>query len=82
VYEPNDPNSDNLIQRLDEALAAPITVRIGISVSCPASIGVADSDAYGYDATALMAAADAAMYRVKRSHHRDTRQRTHGSGGR
>jgi diguanylate cyclase (GGDEF)-like protein/PAS domain S-box-containing protein len=76
VYEPNDLSSDNLIERLDEALKAPINVRIGVSVSCPASIGVADSRATGYDAAELMAAADAAMYRVKRSHHRDTRQRT------
>jgi diguanylate cyclase (GGDEF)-like protein/PAS domain S-box-containing protein len=76
VYEPNDPNSDNLIERLDQALEVPITVRIGIAVCCPASIGVADSRATGYDAAALMAAADAAMYRVKRAHHRDARRRT------
>jgi diguanylate cyclase (GGDEF)-like protein len=75
VFEPNDPNSDNLIRRVEDALAEPITVRIGISVCCPASIGVADSRTIGYDAAALMAAADAAMYRVKRSHHHDTRRR-------
>jgi diguanylate cyclase (GGDEF)-like protein/PAS domain S-box-containing protein len=76
VYEPNDPSSDNLIDRLDHALQAPVTVRIGISVRCAASIGVADTRATGYDAAALMAAADAAMYRVKRFHHRDNRRRT------
>jgi diguanylate cyclase (GGDEF)-like protein len=76
VYEPNDPSSDNLIQRLDEALAAPITVRIGISVACPASIGVADSRTVGYDAGALLEAADAAMYRAKRAYHRESRRRT------
>jgi diguanylate cyclase (GGDEF)-like protein/PAS domain S-box-containing protein len=77
VYEPNDPNSDNLIQRLEEALAAPIGVRIGIAVCCPASIGVADSRSAGYDAAALMAAADAAMYRAKRSRQRASRRRAH-----
>lgn len=75
VYEPNDPSSDNLLERLDDALAEPIAVRIGISVYCAASIGVADTRTTGYDATALMAAADAAMYRSKRARHRDTRRR-------
>jgi diguanylate cyclase (GGDEF)-like protein/PAS domain S-box-containing protein len=77
VYEPNDPSSDNLLQRLEEALAAPIRVRIGISVTCTPSIGVADTRTTGYSAAALMEAADAAMYRVKRKHHHDTRQRVH-----
>ncbi len=74
VYEPNDPNSDNLIERLDEALSEPISVVIGVQVGCRASIGVADTRTTGYDAGALFAAADAAMYRVKRSHHRDSRR--------
>ena len=67
VYEPNDPTSDNVIERLRDALAAPISVRIGITVSCPASIGVADTRTAGYDAAALLASADAAMYKAKRS---------------
>jgi diguanylate cyclase (GGDEF)-like protein/PAS domain S-box-containing protein len=82
IYEPNDPSSDNLVQRLDEALAAPISVGIGVSVSCPASIGVADSREIGYDAAALVSAADAAMYRMKRAHHRATRQRAHDAAAR
>jgi diguanylate cyclase (GGDEF)-like protein/PAS domain S-box-containing protein len=77
VYEPNDPSSDNLLQRLEEALSEPILVRIGISVTCPPSIGVADTRTTGYSAAGLMEAADAAMYRVKRSHHRETRRRVH-----
>jgi diguanylate cyclase (GGDEF)-like protein/PAS domain S-box-containing protein len=77
VYEPNDASSDNLLQRLDDALAEPIAVRIGISVYCAASIGVADTRTTGYNATALMAAADAAMYRSKRARHRDIRRRAH-----
>ncbi|MEP7115067.1 MAG: sensor domain-containing diguanylate cyclase [Ilumatobacteraceae bacterium] len=75
VYEPNDPSSDNLIERLGVALAAPIDVLTGVSVSCPASIGVADSHAAGYNAAVLMAFADAAMYRVKRAHQRETGRR-------
>jgi diguanylate cyclase (GGDEF)-like protein/PAS domain S-box-containing protein len=67
VYEPNDLSSDNLIQRVDDALAAPIAINAAVDVYCLASIGVADTRTTGYDATALVAAADASMYRVKRS---------------
>ena len=74
VYEPNDPSSDNLVSRLEDALSEPIAVRIGHSVTCPASIGVADTRATGYEAAALMAAADAAMYRAKRSRNRAARR--------
>ena len=74
VYEPKDPSSDNLLQRLEQVLSEPIRVRIGVSVACPASIGVADTRTTGYDAAALVAAADAAMYRVKRAHHRASRR--------
>ena len=74
VYEPKDPSSDNLLERLDQVLSEPIRVRLGVSVVCPASIGVADTRTTGYDAAALVAAADAAMYRVKRAHHRASRR--------
>ena len=74
VYEPKDPSSDNLLTRLDEVLSEPIRVRVGITVNCRPSIGVADTSTMGYDAAALVAAADAAMYRVKRAHHRDSRR--------
>jgi diguanylate cyclase (GGDEF)-like protein/PAS domain S-box-containing protein len=74
VYEPDDPSSENLVQRLEDALSEPIRVRIGHSVTCAASIGVADTRVTGYDAAALLAAADAAMYRVKRSRHRAARR--------
>jgi diguanylate cyclase (GGDEF)-like protein len=67
VYEPHDLSSDNLIQRVDDALAAPIAINAAVDVYCLASIGVADTRTTGYDATALVAAADASMYRVKRS---------------
>ena len=74
VYEPKDPSADNLLQRLEQVLSEPIRVRAGISVTCPASIGVADTRTTGYDAAALVAAADAAMYRVRRAHHRAGRR--------
>jgi diguanylate cyclase (GGDEF)-like protein/PAS domain S-box-containing protein len=74
VYEPKDPSADNLIQRLEKVLSEPILVRIDTFVTCRASIGVADTRTTGYDAGALVAAADAAMYRVKRAHHRESRR--------
>ena len=74
VYEPKDPSSDNLVQRLEKVLSEPICVRSGIFVTCLASIGVADTSTTGYDAAALVAAADGDMYRVKRAHHRDSRR--------
>ena len=67
VYEPNDPHSDNLMQRIDVALDLPIEVTSAIAVRCPASIGIADSRSFGYDAAELLAAADDAMYEVKRA---------------
>ena len=73
VFEPNDPSSQNLVQRVDAALAQPIDVTPTISVVCPASIGVADTRTVGSNAAALLAAADEAMYAVKRA-----RQTAHG----
>jgi diguanylate cyclase (GGDEF)-like protein/PAS domain S-box-containing protein len=67
VFEPNDATSHRLIQRVDQALAAPIPLTSTSTVRCPASIGVADTCTVGYDRSALLAAADAAMYEVKRA---------------
>jgi diguanylate cyclase (GGDEF)-like protein/PAS domain S-box-containing protein len=67
VYEPNDPNSRNLVPRLDLALSEPINITPSISVRCPASIGVADTRIVGCNGAALLAAADEAMYSVKRA---------------
>ncbi len=69
VYEPNDPNSTNLIQRIDRAVSAPIEITPTTAVLCPASIGVADTRTIGYHAIELLAAADEAMYETKRAHH-------------
>ena len=67
VHEPNDPTSLDLVDRLDRALRAPICVSPTVWVSCPASIGVADTRTSGYDAADLIAVADEAMYDVKRA---------------
>jgi diguanylate cyclase (GGDEF)-like protein len=69
VYEPNDPSSDNLIERIAAALSTPIDITADIAVSCPASIGTADTRTIGRDAAELLAAADAAMYEQKRARH-------------
>ncbi len=70
VFEPSYTTSDDLVERIADALSAPITVTDGTELFCPASIGTADTRALGYDAAALLAAADAAMYAVKRVHQR------------
>jgi diguanylate cyclase (GGDEF)-like protein len=67
VWEPSEIASDRLIWRLRTALSAPIDLDGTVSVRCPASIGRADTNEVGYDAAALLAAADADMYRVKRA---------------
>jgi diguanylate cyclase (GGDEF)-like protein/PAS domain S-box-containing protein len=67
IYEPDDPNSESLIERTDEALSAPIVLSETTSVYCPASIGTADTSSVGRDPTRLLAVADNAMYQVKRA---------------
>ena len=67
VYAPNDPSSRNLVERIDRALSAPISITPTRSVSCAPSIGVADTRTVGYNRAALLGAADEAMYEVKRA---------------
>ncbi len=67
VFEPNESISDNLIARVASALAVPIEVAPSVTVTCQASIGYADTRTCGRNATALLAAADADMYKVKRA---------------
>jgi diguanylate cyclase (GGDEF)-like protein/PAS domain S-box-containing protein len=74
VFEPNQSGLDNLVARVDEALAAPIDVAPSVEVTCPASIGYADTRTCGRNSAALLAAADADMYRVKRAHGRGGRR--------
>jgi diguanylate cyclase (GGDEF)-like protein len=73
VYEPSDPSADTLISRLERVLSAPIVVSTTLTVACQASIGHADTRTVGWDAAALLAAADADMYEVKRAHGGSTR---------
>lgn len=71
IYEPNEAEADSLVERLDTALAEPIRVNSSLVVHSRASIGYADTRTTGRDASALIAAADAAMYEVKRAHQRE-----------
>ena len=66
LYEPNDPSADRLVQRIEAALAAPIDIGDSIEVTCRASVGVAHTGTVGHDSARLLAAADAAMYQMKR----------------
>ena len=67
AYEPEESDSINLLHRIDRALSVPIDIAPGIAVSCPASIGIADTRKVGYNSAALRAAADEAMYEMKRA---------------
>ena len=67
VYEPNDPDSDNLIQRIDHALSEPITITPSVAIHCTASIGYTDTRTVGRDPSELLTAADEAMYEMKRA---------------
>jgi diguanylate cyclase (GGDEF)-like protein/PAS domain S-box-containing protein len=66
VHEPSDMHLQGLTDRLDAALAIEIPLAHGAAVICGASIGQADARTTAPDALALIAAADAAMYEVKR----------------
>ena len=80
VYEPNDTASYNMVQRIDRALSAPITITPTTFVRCSPSIGIADTTTVGYDGAALLAAADEAMYTMKRT--RQAVRETEGVGNR
>jgi diguanylate cyclase (GGDEF)-like protein/PAS domain S-box-containing protein len=71
VYDSSDPDAADLLGRIDRTLAEPIDLGDGTMVTCPASVGTADTRTVGHDRAGLLAAADIAMYRVKRAR-RDT----------
>jgi len=75
VYEPNDPASDRLADRIDKALSDPISITDTLSVRCAASVGTADTRAVGSNANRLLAAADDAMYQMKRARRALLRER-------
>lgn len=66
VYEPTAGHPDRLVDRIDALLSQPIEIGDGVPVVCPASIGTADTRMVGRDPARLLAAADDAMYQVKR----------------
>ncbi len=67
VYEKDDPSSERVVARIAQALSPPIQIGPTVTVSCPASIGLADTDTFGYDRAALLDGADREMYRKKRA---------------
>jgi diguanylate cyclase (GGDEF)-like protein/PAS domain S-box-containing protein len=68
ICEMDQTGAGALAARIEAALALPIAVSLTVSVCCPASIGIADTASVGMNLADLLAAADAAMYRVKESH--------------
>jgi diguanylate cyclase (GGDEF)-like protein/PAS domain S-box-containing protein len=73
VYELGDLNPEALIARINRTLCEPIRISDTVVVYCPASIGHADTRTVGRNLAALLTAADAAMYDVKRSRNRELR---------
>jgi len=68
VYDPTLASVADWTACLDRAMAIPIPISDNMSVECTASIGVADTRTEGRDPLKLLAAADRAMYAVKKSH--------------
>lgn len=67
VHEAVGAGTPALVDRLMEALSEPIEIADGVTVTCPASVGVVDTGTSGRDPAELLAAADAAMYQAKRA---------------
>jgi diguanylate cyclase (GGDEF)-like protein len=67
VHESSGDSTNLVVRRLEQALSEPIDVGNGVLVCCVPSMGIADALTVGRDPSALIAAADAAMYRVKRA---------------
>ncbi len=67
VHDTTHSDPYGMIARVTDALAKPIDIGNGCTVTCPASTGEANTRTVGWDATLLIAAADAAMYEDKRS---------------
>ena len=67
IFDPMIDDPETFIRRMDAALVAPIVVAPDQTVSCRASIGHATTCEVGREPEDLLAAADAAMYAVKRS---------------
>jgi diguanylate cyclase (GGDEF)-like protein/PAS domain S-box-containing protein len=68
VYDPTKSSVTDWTADLDRIMALPIPISDAVSVECTASIGVADTRTDGRDPVELLAAADRAMYAVKKSY--------------
>ncbi len=69
VYEGADDDARNrLAERIEGALRDPIDIEGGVTVHCPASVGIADTRSTDLNAAALIGAADRAMLEVKKTH--------------
>ncbi len=78
VYEGADDDARNrLARRIDDALREPIDIGGGVTVWCPASVGVADTRSTAPNAAALVGAADRAMLEAKKA---QTPSRRHDVG--
>jgi len=67
VYEGADDNTvHRLVERIHNALRAPIDIGDGVTVCCPASVGIADTRSTAPNAAALIGAADREMLEVKK----------------
>ncbi len=67
VHESLGLGGDVLVQRVREALSAPVTIDGGTDVRCPASIGCSDTRTSGRDPATLITVADTAMFQAKRA---------------
>lgn len=67
VYDPTLDESAGLVERLDAALGEPMVLGPDVSIVCRASIGHATTCEVGREPVDLLAAADEAMYAVKRA---------------
>ncbi len=66
VHESLSAGGDVLVQRVREALEAPVRIDERTDVRCPASIGCSDTRTSGRDAATLITVADMAMFQAKR----------------
>jgi diguanylate cyclase (GGDEF)-like protein/PAS domain S-box-containing protein len=66
VHETDAARAATIAERISAALSPAYVLPSGVEVDCPASLGTADSGSHP-TAPALLAAADAAMYEVKKA---------------
>lgn len=78
IFEMNDSTCSDLVPRIERALAPAIEISATCEVWCSASMGHADTRTVACTPSALLAAADAAMYEQKRARgHRQQHLQAH-----